>query len=269
MVTLGHINYLNCLPVHGPILMGDIAFPGVIELGVPAELNGKLERGEIDIAPCSSVEIMRGHLVVPGLCIASVEDVQSVILVTRRPIEELHGGRILLTSHSATSVLLLEVILTEFYGVDADYERFDPSVTAANDAPADVSGMLYIGDSALLLGDTEFPHRYDLASLWFERTGLPFTFALWQVNRKSALMHDLRDAVKALRGSYALFLNDPARIARAFASETPLGPEAILAYWNRLSFILDDRHITSLQMFFGLAAKHGLVERVPEIEFYG
>ena len=49
--------------------------------------------------------------------------------------------------------------------------------------------ILTIGDLALKKSETsEFPYVYDLGEVWHEFTGLPFVFALWQVNYKKILI---------------------------------------------------------------------------------
>ncbi len=59
MLRLGHIVYSNCFPVHARFI--DQAPPAGVTLthGVPSRLNELLGRGEIDVAPCSSIEYAR------------------------------------------------------------------------------------------------------------------------------------------------------------------------------------------------------------------
>ena len=55
-IRLGHITYSNCYPVHAGILDGGMDEGIAVTEGVPSFLNGLLDRGEIDVAPCSSIE---------------------------------------------------------------------------------------------------------------------------------------------------------------------------------------------------------------------
>ena len=71
-LRLGHIVYSNCFPVHARLL--DVGAPEWIDIvqGVPSQLNALLERGEIDVAPCSSIEFARNadrYRVLPDLVI--------------------------------------------------------------------------------------------------------------------------------------------------------------------------------------------------------
>ena len=52
--------------------------------------------------------------------------------------------------------------------------------------------MLFIGDHALRAEATgDYPFLYDLGELWHSFTGLPFVFALWQVNYKKNIDKEL------------------------------------------------------------------------------
>ncbi|HEX7880280.1 MAG TPA: menaquinone biosynthesis protein [Candidatus Eisenbacteria bacterium] len=114
--------------------------------------------------------------------IASLGAVRSVLLFSRKPIEELAGGSIAITEETSTSVRLLEVLFRDYWGVrPAVWRR---GTTEPTDA------MLLIGDAALraraarLSGAmSEYPVMVDLAAAWSEWQKKPFVFALWVVKR--------------------------------------------------------------------------------------
>lgn len=273
MVTLGHIIYLNCIPVHGAILSGKINCPFNIITGTPYELNTLLESGIVDISPCSSVEILKGHAILPDFSISSRKDVQSIILFTKKPLEEIKSGTILITNHSATSSLLLKLIMAEFFSVSLSYEIFEPtSLSSKSILPKEVMGILHIGDIALKyflnnVFPNNFLYRYDLASLWYEKTeGLPFTFALWQLSNKS-FHKDINSVTKALNESYNYFLSAPEEIATFFSHQFELSEKTMMSYWNHLNFNLEQKHIESLELFFKLCKKIRLIEKEPEFRF--
>src|SRR5438067_13754337 len=82
--------------------------------GVPTALNTALLGGEIDLAPISSIEYAR-HAdrlrILPRLCVSSEGAVDSIQLVSRRPLE--HVRTIAVTPESATSIVLTKVLLPE------------------------------------------------------------------------------------------------------------------------------------------------------------
>jgi chorismate dehydratase len=269
MVTLGHINYLNCLPVHSGILLNKVPFNGKIVKGTPKQLNQLLEKGEIDISPSSSVEIVKGHFIVPGLSISSKTDVQSIVLFTKVPLNTLKKGKILISSHSSTSSLLVKIIFKELYNAQPTFKIFTPEKKPIDN---EIVGILHIGDIALEynLNNTlsaDFPYKYDLASIWYEAYNLPFTFALWQVPITSISKDGLKDAIEALHKSYDFYLKNQLYTLKAFVKDYQIAPERILAYWDRLDYTLTKNHIDSLKLFFKLLKKHGFIEKVPTFNF--
>src|SRR5688500_15274661 len=113
MIRLGHIEYSNCFPLHAELL--EQGSPQVeLVRGVPTELNRALEAGAIDVAPASSIEYARHadrYRVLPEFVIGSRGPVHSILLESTRPIEELIDTRVAIPTASATSVVLLKILL--------------------------------------------------------------------------------------------------------------------------------------------------------------
>src|SRR5438132_8506936 len=133
--------------------------------GVPTELNRRLLAGELDLAPISSIEYAR-HAerlrLLPRLCVGSEGAVDSIQLVSRKPLEQVRT--VAVTPESATSVVLTKVLLPE-----ADQVPLGEAADA----------KLLIGDAALESAFEDPTPHYDLGRLWLERTGLPMVFAVW------------------------------------------------------------------------------------------
>src|SRR5690349_24527963 len=103
--------------------------------GVPTDLNARLLAGELDLAPISSIEYARNAerlRLLPRLCVASEGAVDSIQLVSKRPLEQVRS--VAVTPESATSVVLTKVLLPEAEHVPLG-------------EPADA--RLLIGDAAL------------------------------------------------------------------------------------------------------------------------
>ena len=87
MLRLGHIVYSNCFPVHARLVDAPRAGDPARVEGIPSRLNALLERGEIDVAPCSSIEFARyggRYRVLPDLVIGSRGPVRSIRLLSDR-----------------------------------------------------------------------------------------------------------------------------------------------------------------------------------------
>src|SRR5919197_619788 len=160
MLRLGRISYVNMAPVFFRL---DAEVEEVH--GVPTALNERLLAGELDVAPIPSIEYAR-HAdrlrILPRLCVSSEGAVDSIQLVSRKPLE--HVRTVGVTPESATSVVLTKVLLPEAEHVPLG-------------EPADAT--LLIGDAALQSAFQDPTPHHDLGRLWLERTGLPMVFAVW------------------------------------------------------------------------------------------
>ncbi|MFY9580303.1 MAG: menaquinone biosynthesis protein, partial [Gaiellaceae bacterium] len=219
--------------------------------GVPTELNRRLIAGELDTAPISSIEYAR-HAdrlrLLPRLCVASEGAVDSIQLVSRKPLEQVRA--VAVTPESATSVVLTKVLLPEAehvpLGVDAD-------------------ATLLIGDAALKSAFEDPTPHYDLGRLWLERTGLPMVFAVWACPEPvCAGLSELEDAlVDSVRQARA----QPETLARE-ASDRYGYPAGFLArYFEKLRYRFGPRERAGLMTFLELARDVGELDEVPELRF--
>ncbi len=269
MLTLGHITYANCLPVHAGILSGAVPFPFRLVRGIPTELNRLLHEGALDVSPSSSIEyaLHAGrYRILPGFSITSRTEALSIILESRVPVEELSSRTVALTTASATSVVLLRIILELFHGVLPRYQEYEQG---REEPYAQADAVLTIGDLALQRAAAPaFPHVYDLGALWHQRTGLPFVFALWQVNYHKRLEQELGRLYDVLQASkeYGLARLDP--LAGVHAAEFGMAPEALLRYWRTFSYDLGPEEQKGLLACYGHAADLGVIRSVPELSFW-
>src|SRR4051795_1739107 len=161
MIRLGRISYANMAPVFYDLEDG--TFEQVA--GVPTALNRMLLEGEIDVAPISSIEYARNAdrlRLLPQLCVATEGAVDSIQLITRKPLEQVRS--VAVTPESATSVVLTKVLLGDVELVPLG-------------EPADA--RMLIGDAALRSAFEDPTPHHDLGRLWQERTGLPMVYAVW------------------------------------------------------------------------------------------
>jgi chorismate dehydratase len=267
--VLGHIAYANCWPVHGPLLVGDVAFPGEVVSGDPGRLNRLLAAGRVQVAPCSSVEYARHagrYRVLPGLGIASRGPARSILLAGRRSPPELDGRPVALPTASASSALLLEVWLAGRHGAVPRFGWFDQ---AGEDPFVGHDAALFIGDVALARRAAAEPDLEwtDLGEAWTAWTGLPFVYALWQVHAPSVLEADVRRAAVALAESRAAAGRDLDGLAARYPGAFPGGREALARYWRELRYDLDADDLAGLREFYRLAADAGRIARPPALRY--
>jgi chorismate dehydratase len=228
--------------------------------GVPSLLNQMLREGTIDLSPSSSVEYLRNSSLygfVDGISVSSRGAVGSIFLFSSMPIESLDGRTISVTSQSATSVALLDIVLTRFFSIKYS------SMVSQNPASTDAEAFLLIGDEALKFGSmfkssapklSRYPFMYDLGEIWYEKTGLPFVFALWIVRKelydREDIRHDLfvkfvADLMKAKEKS----LHNLIEIVGHSPMKAFLSENEIISYWNMLDYELSDEHKKGLNLF--------------------
>lgn len=272
MLRIGEISYLNCTPIFTVLKnrFRDDCYTFVP--GVPAELNERLRRGEIDLCPSSSIEYARNHasyVILPELSISAEGPVKSVLLFTGRPIEELDGGSVLLTSESETSVALVKILLSRMYSFQNSFSRAEPGCAALPDR---CDALLLIGDAALKAsGEASGCHVYDLGELWFQFTGLPFVFALWLL-RRDALVRESA-AVKLLHerlvAAKLIAIDSYAQIADSCERKEWTTGAFLTKYWQTISYELTPRHIEGLRLFYSYAAELSLIPCQPSVSLLG
>lgn len=247
--------------------------------GVPSKLNKMLRNGDLDISPFSSIEYLRNkkkYLILPWFSISSSGPIDSILLFSKFPLNELGGKTIAVTSDSETSTALLKVILKEFLSLKC---KFKPtSLRSVRNILSSYSAVLHIGDTAMieakkqsaissqqsnppippfLKGGKGGLFIYDLGELWDRQTGLPFVYALWVIRKKSLLekgelikklSSDLLNAKKYATKNLPL-------IARASPLKKWIGEKELVKYWKIISYDFTEKHMEGLRLFEKYALK--------------
>lgn len=269
MLRLGHIVYSNCFPVHAGILTKKVEFPFKIVEGIPTELNRCLVEGKIDVSPSSSIEYAMNpgkYRILPGFSITSKTRAMSIILESKVPLADLDRKTVALTTASATSIVLLRIILELFEGVSPDFMQYEQGVEEPYDT---ADAVLTIGDLALKRrAASRFPHTYDLGELWYNKTGLPFVFAIWQVNYKKKMEQDLARLYHALVESKQYGMSRLAELAERHAGDFGLPAETLVRYWNTFSYDLGPEEQKGLLTYYGYAMELGVIDSVPDLRIW-
>ena len=277
-LNLGQIDYLNCWPLYHQLDKKSVNNFFNLHPGHPAQLNKELENGTIDISPSSSilpaVSPINDYFVMPGIAIASLRQVCSVILLSRRPLSQLEHCNITLTNHSLTSIFLLQIILFRFYQLKPESITFTSKELSLEQKG---EATLVIGDQALELyhNRPEGFIIYDLGLLWHQFTGLPFVYALW-IGRQESLKNKSRAVLDLHQNITEIIAKLPESLAEMAISalaekgpSTTLNTSQLLNYWRQaISYKLDQTALAGLHLFYRYAHELGLTDRVPELDFF-
>lgn len=271
MIKLGHIEYSNCFPVHALLVAGERSTAVEIVNGTPAQLNEALASGRIDVAPASSIEYARHadlYRLLPDFAIASDGPVGSILFESKRSIEDMDDRSIALPTASATSVVLLKILLHFRYGIRAQFHWFDQD-SGADPLTAGSDAALWIGDVALRREIPSTHHCYDLGAEWKDWTGLPFVFAAWQTSAPSARDSELHALVTLLHESRAYFDRNAARLAEAWSQHFGLAPARLHAYWQSLRYSFDEPMQRGLLEYYRWAAQLDEAPAVDRLRWLG
>ena len=249
-----------------------------IEYTVPSKCANALAAGTADIGiiPVFAYPETPSLVVVPDVAIASRGAVRSILLVTRKPLEEVKT--VAVDTSSRTSVALTQVILTKWYGGKRELLPMDPDV---NKMLERCEAALLIGDPALLISEKpsvlDQPNGaqelfvFDLAELWVQKTGKPFVFAVWVVReqglRECKTGLDVAGIFQHSRDCGVLPEN-VAIIAREWSTKLGLSEPAIVDYLTQnIQYKLDDSSMEGLGMFFEYSKECALIKAVPKLKF--
>jgi len=176
-MRLGIVPFMNLKPLIGRYeRMADP--PVQLVARPPSQLYPLLAQGEVDAGFIASVDYLRnpdGLVLVPQFGVAARGSVASVLLLCRRPLEEVE--EILVDERSSTSVAMLRVLLHHKFRLRIPL--VPGNVTGIPEAEA----LLVIGDRALQCFDG-YERVYDIGEEWTSWTGLPFIFGLWVTRDK-------------------------------------------------------------------------------------
>ena len=264
-LQLGQVDFINCLPINLPIELGEMKINANVINAIPSKLNKKILDEELDIAPVSSLAYLENKdklVPIADLCIASNGPADSVLLFSKFPIEELNGVNVALSSASATSNKLLQILFKEFYKLNNRFEIIPPSPPLPV-SPSPFSAALLIGDHALL-EFSKMPRNifiYDLGSLWKKYTNLPMVFGMWVVRKE--ILEKYPDEIQIisnqLRKSKEIGLTTMFdKVIKKAQEKVLISKEFYNIYFQHLSFDLTSEHIKGLELFENLCVSYNL-----------
>lgn len=261
-LKIGSVPYANAWPLTRFL---DEMFPGsALETFLPSQLQFRLIAHHLDVAlmPIAALTELPTGAILGDVCIGCRGEVRSVLLLAKRPIEEVR--HIAMDVSSRSSALLTEILFREFY--DVDPKRYPlPLDVDPQSLPTDA--FLIIGDPAMRLRPrSPWDYRYDLGELWAEKTGLPFVFAAWIACRDKhrddeAIARTLQTArdrgcavVETILEERAGSLPQPVGEMRSYFSEA-------------MNYTIGPEEKEAVALYFDLATKHRLIRNHASVRF--
>jgi len=253
-LTLGQVDFINCLPINIPIEEKVIEINATIKSEMPSTLNKLVLSGKIDIAPVSSLTYLENKdnlTPIGNLCISSNGPADSVLLFSKYPIEELERAYIALSFASATSNKLTEIILNKYMHLNVTFKVENLKLA---ELPKDYSAALLIGDHALF----EFSRGprdlflYDMGSLWKMHTGLPMVFGIWVVRNEvmDKYPEEVRIIAALLNKAKEKGLGDMFdTIVKKSIDKVGLSKDFYRTYFEHLSYELNEERKKGLKLF--------------------
>jgi predicted solute-binding protein len=134
--------------------------------------------------------------------------------------------------------------------------EFDSSANQQNEGSSERAGgknsALRIPHSALKV--------FDLAGLWRQHTGLGFVFAMW-MSRSETVPIDFA----AARDEGLAHLDE---IVSNYVTDIGMSRDELTKYLSEnISYLVDDSLSAGMELYFELAARSGLIERVRPLSY--
>lgn len=274
-IRIGEISYTNILPMFYYMDRAMLLDKGCSFIpAIPSELNTRMANGTIDVGGISSFsygEHIHDYEILPDLSVSSPDAVGSIFLFSKKPIEQLSGEKIALTSSSATSVNLLKIILHKFYDQSVTYTVEEPDYLRMMER---YSAALLIGDDAIMAKRHGNAHSYtyDLGEIWNKETGFPMTYAVFAVRKNIASREPalLKEVMNQFQNSKKRCQDDHYQeMIRFIQSKFNGSTQFWMSYFNGLNHDLTDTHVRGLLYYYRLAYQMGLLDhQVQNLEIW-
>ena len=270
-LRISAISYLNTAPLMWDFERGSPEHAEAkanfdISYTIPSACARALAEGTADIGiiPAAAYATTTDLLIVPDVAIAARNEVRSILLVSKMPLDR--AQTVALDTSSMTSVALTKILFAKWLGGARDYSGMAPDLDAMLEA---CDAALLIGDPALQVDRGRFV-TLDLAEEWHARTGKSFVFAFWAIRRAALEGHDRAAIAKVFKDSrdHGLARAHLETIAEEWAPRLGLTLESVRTYLARnIHYYLDPPCLEGLALFYRLGAEIGALPPAPKLEF--
>lgn len=243
MYKLSIVNYYNTTPFLYGLKHRPLSGNHVFEYDIPSVCAQKLQNGQVDIGlvPVAVLPLLNEYHIISDYCIGANGAVDSVKLLSQKPLEEL--THVLLDYQSRSSVTLVQVLNTHFWKKNI---QFIPAKEGFEKQIGGTTGAVIIGDRTFGLTSENFAYHYDLALEWKKYTHLPFVFACWVSNIKID-----QNFITEFNDSLAYGVNHIAEAVKEKPNNTK-GFDAYDYLKHKISYTFDEDKKKALRKFLDL-----------------
>ena len=280
------VQYLNTAPLVWGFTNGPLQGKYDLSFTVPSQCAEDLRAGRADVAIIPAIEYQRipGLAILPEMAIASRNQVRSLLIVAKTPIEQVRTFA--LDSSSRSTQVLTRILCAEKWRIAPKFAEAVP----------DLPEMLHNADAALIIGDpalrislgiekgswpgapgqtvcqaatlgitsSELLYVYDVVAEWRAFTGLPAVLAVWAVRRELATAELTADFLT----SRDFGLSHIGEISYEAAQDLELPQRALESYLrNNIDFSLDAENRHGLELYFEHASRLGLIAKADAIQW--
>jgi predicted solute-binding protein len=279
------VQYLNTAPLVWGFTNGPLQGKYDLSFTVPSQCAEDLRFGRADVAIIPAIEYQRipDLVILPDMAIASKNQVRSLLVISKKPIEQ--AKTFALDRSSRSTQALTRILCAEKWKITPEFFEALP----------DLPEMLQQADGALLIGDpalrvavgiekdrwpgaqgqticqaaalgincSELLYVYDVVGEWRALTGLPAVLAVWAAKREIAGPEVTADFI----ASRDFGLSHLGEISYEAAQDLELPQRTLESYLrNNIDFSLDVDNRRGLELYFEHAAKLGLIAKANPIE---
>jgi chorismate dehydratase len=280
------VQYLNTAPLVWGFTNGPLRGKYDLSFTVPSQCADDLRSGRADVAIIPAIEYQRIEdlVILPDMAIASKRQVRSLLIIAKKPIEQVTPFA--LDASSRSTQTLTRILCAEKWKIAPQFFE----------SPPDLPAMLDKADAALLIGDpalriavgiekegwpgregqtlcpaatlgitsAEMLYVYDVVGEWRSLTGLPAVLAVWAARRDVATPEVAADFL----ASRDFGLSRIPEICFDAARELELLQGTLESYLcHNIDFSLDEENRRGLELYFAQAAKLGLIPQSKPIEW--
>jgi chorismate dehydratase len=279
------VQYLNTAPLVRGFTHGLLRGKYQLSFTVPSQCAEALRSGAVDIAIIPAIELQRidGLVVLPNLSIASKKCVRSLLLASKKPINEVR--RIALDRSSRSTQALVRILCAKRWNIAPEFFEADPDLRLMLE---EADAALLIGDPALRLaldseaggkcdsaGNLSCPPEiaglprhtslflYDVVEKWRSITSLPAVLAVWAARPAAVTPEVIRDFQQSL----AFGMQHIPEICAEASHELNLPAEKLRRYLaENIDYTLDEENLRGLQRYYDLAAELGLIPEAKPVQ---
>jgi chorismate dehydratase len=233
-----------------------------VEYTIPSRCAQMLAEGSADIGiiPVAAYTTIAGLQILPDVAIASKQAVRSILLVSRKPLDQIRS--VALDTSSRSSAALIQVLFAKHWQQEAE---FVPATPILDEMLKRHDAALIIGDPALQVDRSQYL-TWDLGEEWRSLTGKPFVFAFWAIRAGAATQAELPWVGDYFRNSRDEGLRHIEQISEEWAPRLSLSRLEIVRYLSEnIHYRLDEECLSGMKLFFRYATELKVLPAAPEL----